>query len=667
MSNIISGFLASFGAIGMFISGAFGINQTTTITHNQDTALSTAVQLTHEQFASFPESLMSREEALQNMPSRLPYDITDLHFGADPIMDSIYKYPNMDTNLPTYGTFGYEDMFADKSIDDINISKDLPTDFRKRFDVFSVINDNNSTSDTHYFLQQLQKGCTGKADLGIGDGPSCIITDPSTIDTRYVMSPTNAFDGAESMPHDSLIFRVGDFFLGVNSCGYFDYSSADSKYVPQFCSQDQLVSTAQLYACRFYNFMYHASTSSMVSQSLTSHECATGISPPSNLSAQFIQKDDGDDHAGTVKLTWQNNGDYSSIQIERALDINDPNTGGFKLIDSIQPLETYADDINSLKLVSPKEEYRIRGVNYDGTYTEYSNVAEMSNCIPIDVSGDRKIVFNRSDNSVVALPKITDYLDYMNKTIATFGTIDPYKSYRSHFSFYTDLNRLTFSGSNIPQSQYSCQGNVAGTFFQPVADDIDSVFVFIDSSESRTHLAGATVSGLNTANIYLPNPQIREMVNGHYESQVDYYLVPVHEIGHALGMLQDEYKCNNISGQSNPRLGTVMENENCALNPGVEFADSSDGTLYGSTTIKAVTSRYTTDPMYIPSAKSLMNLLSLQNSIILPDGTFTRIADQRLNVVSCGYLLSAIMRQPTDKAHAEKYWPDCAKMDTVKD
>ncbi len=417
------------------------------------------------------------------------------------------------------------------------------------------------------------------------------------------------------------------------------------------------------------------------------------------------------DNTISPPVTWGSNGSVGSITtLNGSFNFND-NTGGDhpskigRSGDSrdYSGLESIDNSVNgsrlSTSIQNQREDALIETVAKNGGYTvnftatstsqpkivhTSSTFVKASNCVYLGGKGSIKVVFMRGPSLSLALPTIKDYLDYVDKVIGVFINTDPYKSYVSKFSFYVDLHPLVYTTQQIKVpfdappltsttvSGFSCEGNVAGTTFLPYGDDKESIFMLIDSGSKTSHLNGSTFDNRNTSNTYLPNLSIREIVNGHYESKEDYYLVPVHESGHSIGWVTDEYNCSHVYHGVYDGQNAGKYDENCVVNPIDEFRSSKNNLLYGSTTIKGTMSsnQKAQDPgleMYIPSSKSLMNILPMASSTILSDGTFKRIVDARFNVVSCGYLVSAILREPIDKAHAETHWPECMSMDTTKE
>lgn len=275
------------------------------------------------------------------------------------------------------------------------------------------------------------------------------------------------------------------------------------------------------------------------------------------------------------------------------------------------------------------------------------NCKLVSQCVKISGNGPRKVVFmrgtswNANDN---------EYLAQVSDTINNgFKKVDPFKGYQDQFSFYIDLNKSDESASdtgkkinnvleidNLLKSTSSC------------GDDAFE-YVLFSGRASSVNNGGAEFgnvwNGSNLARVFfgatVPPP-----------SEDIITTTVIHESGHAVGRLEDEYV----------KLGTMKGSfivpTNCSTNPKIDYTyDNGDGLRWYGSPKSPGTSGCTYAMTilevlnYRPSAQSIMNSLS---------------SPQQFNVISCGYLISAIKGEPVDKAHAQKYWPECMTLDTVK-
>ena len=131
--------------------------------------------------------------------------------------------------------------------------------------------------------------------------------------------------------------------------------------------------------------------------------------------------------------------------------------------------------------------------------------------------------------------------------------------------------------------------------------------------------------------------------------------VIAHEVGHAFAKLRDEYivslkgDLSDIFDAQNYG-STVLSTENCSNQPAWDYRNAIDNKIYGGTSylgcafITSKTSQHP-DKYYRPSNTSIMNETGFVNDTI------------KFNIISCGYLVSALLREPLDQAHAQKHWP----------
>jgi len=407
--------------------------------------------------------------------------------------------------------------------------------------------------------------------------------------------------------------------------------------------------------------MFGAATVSVSNANGTSNSVPLINDAPSNLSATWDPS-----VIGNVDLSWTDNStDETGFLIQRA-DVDNPTDADYHSANSVgSNITSYTDPIptssgGSDPIVGSKISYRVKALKSGNTSSSYSDTAALSNCTPISGNGPIKVVFMRSQGFELTTQ---EFIDQANKVITQgFDVIDPYRTYINKFSFYIDLHVLddsqfvvdstdnttwdysadkvvtSHSGCGANQDMYMFYETVPGRW--PAYAERDDQVIFFDTLD--TVHAGADALAATTA---------------------------IHESGHALGGLYDEY----TSSTAAPTPDTDWFNwgndpENCSSNPLDDFKSSLDNRMYGTVynvtnSANAVTgyvgspgcsylqSKFLGAAYYRPSESSIML------SVVQPNPKF--------NVISCGYLVAAIMGENTTKANAEKYWPDCRdKMDT---
>ena len=407
-----------------------------------------------------------------------------------------------------------------------------------------------------------------------------------------------------------------------------------------------------------------------------------GSPSPSNLVATMGSLSD----IGKVSLTWtDNSSNETGYQIERATDAS---SSAFTLLTTVPAsANSYTDDLNSVTFDSSTEAYRIRGAFAGGTFSDYSNIAKVSNCVKMQGNGPFKVVFIRSsgendDVMTTALDPLSNFLNYTNHAVSTFLSIDPMKTYANSFSFYADIKPTVYRG-NVP-SETSCNAPDTGVSFAKVeSNDHHTEYAYANANPTIPRLTGFTINNRSWFSVSLPDPLHPYTINGVPESVDENYNATVHEFGHSFAGLDDEYRCSHIdnSDEDGQRYSNVFD---CSQNPDLDYWDSVDNRTYGSINTLAV-SRSPDDEerdFYIPSRNSMMNVISTstEERILIEEETsvgtqefqetvysFTRSPEIRFNVISCGYIMARLMNEPVDKAHAQTHWPQCMTMNTVKE
>ena len=162
-----------------------------------------------------------------------------------------------------------------------------------------------------------------------------------------------------------------------------------------------------------------------------------------------------------------------------------------------------------------------------------------TNCVKLAGNGPRKVVFMRGKSWNVGVNEFLE--NVQNSTINQgFRTIEPFKSYFDQFSFYIDLRKIddgtlpTFvdpdgdifydnDAGDIIRSQSACAG--------AVSDDPRNQYILY---HDRADMVNAYA---------LPTPPT-PIINVHVVGSTFYKIeiTTLHELGHSLGRLFDEYR-----------------------------------------------------------------------------------------------------------------------------
>lgn len=266
--------------------------------------------------------------------------------------------------------------------------------------------------------------------------------------------------------------------------------------------------------------------------------------------------------------------------------------------------------------------------------------------------------------------KVNDLLSRTNNVINNgFKAIDPFKKYQKYFTYFIDLrkNDPPIGTNNIfsnLKSEYSssCDDSIGKAdqyvFFQntisergPFAEPIG--FVFYDPmNEIDLPLLVLIISNYQNSGISIDRAIAA---------------VIMHEMGHSIAGLLDEYLYQETGSIKDDVIATsnqfTNEYKNCSTKPSKDFRSSINNILYASVvspgcsflldyTKKNLPPNTFQDVYFRPGADNLMR------------GQDT--TTPKFDVISCGYIISAIKREPLDKVHAEKWWPECMTLDTAR-
>jgi hypothetical protein len=279
-----------------------------------------------------------------------------------------------------------------------------------------------------------------------------------------------------------------------------------------------------------------------------------------------------------------------------------------------------------------------------------------------------KVVIMRGQSTDLT---VGQFLNLANTAVVEgFRNTAPFNTYFGNLSFYIDLRE-------IPDSDFPKFNPVLNKY--SIWDDNQARFV-----KSQSSCNG--VDGINSnAAQYIfyydngghPSPAVssyKEHVSiiNRGRSDTGGSDTVLHETAHAFAGIFDEY----LYGQTG-NINTTMSLlgvglKNCVELPSSSFRNSKDNLIYGNVTTRGCSFVQTgalpkeNTIYYRPSAASIMNQ------------TPNNSADQnKFNVISCGYIVSAILGEPLVQSSASKHWPNvdqvntnlpgCAGMDTIWD
>ena len=286
-----------------------------------------------------------------------------------------------------------------------------------------------------------------------------------------------------------------------------------------------------------------------------------------------------------------------------------------------------------------------------GSTTTANNVVNipMTNCVLLEGSGPIKVVFMRGRSKNMQIRDfINDNIGYIQ---SVFNTFEPYKSYFNQFSFYADLNNYdddSFPKVKIAASSFAFDKNTPAT----IASQTNCTPKTMGADASQ-YIFFSDIAGAYPGYSFFANNFT--FLNTGISSSVMPQVI-AHEVSHAFAKLRDEYIVSlkgNLSDVFNVQNygSTVLSTENCSSQPAWDYRNAIDNRIYGGTSYIGcafITSKVSQHPdkYYRPSDISIMNLLGTPNS-----------DSAKFNVISCGYLVSALLREPLDQAHAQKHWP----------
>ncbi len=355
---------------------------------------------------------------------------------------------------------------------------------------------------------------------------------------------------------------------------------------------------------------------------------------------------------GKVNISWAYKSANLGFNIERAVS---PNYNDFKVVGSTAAgVMNYVDDIDLGKPTPSQEVYRIQARTMtEARYSDYSAKVTVSNCLKISGNGPVKIVFSREGYHA---PSLRTSLDSFYKNAVAivnkgFSIYDPLKSRLNQFSFYVDMHEIDETSlTSYENGYYTTDANSTIAQGSSCGQDASEYVFMINNDWAHTAWVKGE-SGIKSVvfmNMAVMSHRIDNMP-----------IIAVHETGHALGYLNDEYlsQNNHPDSDNDYMVGTLQRETNCTLHPENQFTyDDGNGLKwYGGNDYSGCTYGFSSvdySRYYRPTDHGMMNSAQLTGD--------------KFNVISCGYLLSAIAKEPIDKIHAQTHWAECMNMDIDK-
>ena len=282
-----------------------------------------------------------------------------------------------------------------------------------------------------------------------------------------------------------------------------------------------------------------------------------------------------------------------------------------------------------------------------------------TNCVHVAGEGPVKIVLMTGKSNARETASTTvDW--YKNGVIDLgFNATEPFKSLSDQFSFYIDLKK--FDDVNAPTYLLT---------YKELSFYTKSFGESVKAGSSCSTGPGSDGKGPFTASLYYFLSHREDIYPGFAQMNGVVFIndgskygfksvnVYVHEAGHAMGYLMDEYILG-VEGSNYMEwlFSPVAISRNCALFPKTAFKSTLDNQMYGS--IIAQGCGFTKMPSppkvedphywYRPSDNGLMNDQEE------PGG-------EKFNVIDCGYIFASILDKDNSKKMAQKYWPKCLAM-----
>ncbi|MDO8523897.1 MAG: hypothetical protein Q7R74_01560, partial [bacterium] len=310
--------------------------------------------------------------------------------------------------------------------------------------------------------------------------------------------------------------------------------------------------------------------------------------------------------------------------------------------DGIAPAEKLEKLIEAVVKKDPSLKISVDIKHKDGTKELVSSDPIFGLCAPVWGTGRHSISYVRTGGSVYTVPKLTSASEQIRTE--GFDVIDPYKTYRDTFSHAVDLRLYSvYSESSSWFERIEDLGKIEtrptlamhNAIFEDAARSFtckaEHYMVMTPDLDEKTGISSGGGSAL------FINP----------ESGFPLVPLAMHEFSHAFAALNDEYP------YPPPREGfrsVWTAFKNCSLAPDIDWV--SGGIRYGDNNHEGCSSRHdftsVEQKTFRPSENSLMR-------------GYEGNDQDRLNVVSCGYVVAAIKG-----GKGPEYWKECMSLDTVK-
>ena len=404
--------------------------------------------------------------------------------------------------------------------------------------------------------------------------------------------------------------------------------------------------------------------------------------------AAYIVTSDGDIQLGYPKNVYGKAANYVSYFDSGEYNIQDYTNSqyylytGFKLtppfaFNSKNISEQITDENKIVRSISKDKKLNIRigsSIDYyfgnDPSVPSYADTHQIypvtatipaTNCVHMSGTGPKSIVFMRD---MTWHSNIADFLDLAQNTAKIILKTSPYNEYASKLSFYVDLSDGLYDSMNEIRTESSCgndnfvyiliNNSYPGKWFVPTTTiDPRSDSQIVNSVVFLTAPYGYYGTSFTINSDF--DSMRKDVFKNKFDSRDSFAYVAIHELAHSIGYINDEYEKGEESIAAN--LNDMYTN--CSPDPSSSFSDGIY--LYGSMIQVGCTNKYTKDlrPLYRPTDNSLM-----RHSGVSPAG---ENYDIKFNVVTCGYLVSALLGQPPFYDNAKTHFAECEKMDTVKD
>lgn len=273
---------------------------------------------------------------------------------------------------------------------------------------------------------------------------------------------------------------------------------------------------------------------------------------------------------------------------------------------------------------------------YDGYYRLVDEIEiPMTNCYHVSGDGKHRVITMRGASAEMDFERPVDSINL--EVIPGFSSIDPFKTYFNRFSFYADLKnyqkepvlRMSLAGesslSGLPES--SCSGS--------------SIIAFYGRVKKMYYLLGEVPLSVYAVATNDGSGAILFNVNNYVgTAPVNYVQIFAHEVGHSFAKLNDEIPPHERNSLLHDlRISQIQSERNCQKSIS-KFVYNN--VLYGNGRLGCGK----TFSLYTPSYASLMSEDYYMS---------------KFNVVSCGYVISAIKG-----GDPKSYWSECMELDTVR-